>query len=783
QVLLQDRTVGFKILVQDDWHDSLIQPQDNSLIYEFEALEPQKLFIRSMSNNWRIIENNAIKAVNFEAQLPELGSFATSERLSENQIVMGGKNGMLTFLDFDSMTSKSFKLSNDWISAIRKTTDNGLLILSNFKIYHLSWPSPWRIQDSSTGLSSDIFNVTIWNDQLYALSRAGVFVEKNGQAIDEIQHFKLLKWTNQEAWDLLPLNAEEMLFADSHHTFLVKNNMKTAITDVIYPRKFIQSRYDSNRIYMTTELDARLLSRNGDVWHDWVIAKGKPTSLVELSEGNLLITTINDEFYRVILNDTFDAVEKVIDLAAINNMSALELDNLLLYLDPQNKVLASNSQQFYVFKNNQLEATDLMGLSDYLNPADLISVKTGPDKSLWASSATQIFRHLEGTEWQTIDARPYLQGGIYDMVFLPDQIKVSANSVILSYLLDQPAESTESNGHVIISSIQLLSDQDGQSKNLPIQPERPIVLGPEAGGLAFQFTFTDFKNLNSTQYQYRLQGQNMLWSPYSGNSQANFLNLSAGSYLFEVRAKDVNGQIHSSSAVAFTIEPVWFLSIWAKIAWLFLSVLTALFALKLFLKWREKIHIEQKNELRTIINDKTKALKLANDALQDLAHKDSLTGLANRLFLDSYINQLIDDKVRTLSILMMDMDYFKQYNDTFGHLAGDQLLEKFAQSLLSFINGEEDLVARYGGEEFLVILPNTQQDSAFLTAEKIRQYVAKHKEQVTLSIGLAFLDSQQPIQSSKDVFAIIDLADKALYEAKRAGRNQVVVHSRKLLCH
>jgi len=783
QVLIQDRTVGFKILRQNEWLDSDIQPQDNSLIYKFESLGSGKKFIRSLSNKWRIIEDNVIKNIRFSTPLPELGSYASSENLSENQIVMGAKNGMLTFLDFENMTSQSFKLSNDWIAAIRTTTDNGLLILSNFKIYHLSWPSPWRIQDSTTGLSSDIFDITFWNNQLYALSRSGVYIEKNKQENDQNNHFSLLNWTNQEAWDLLPLNSEEMLFAESHYAFLIKNNHKTVITDMIYPRNFMQSRYDANRIYMMTELDARLLSRNGDTWHDWVITKGKPTSLVELSEGNLLVTTINDEFYRVVLNEGFDAVEKVIDLAKVNNMYAGELDNLMLYVDPENEIMASNSQQFYRFKNNQLIASDLMGLSDYLNPSELISLKTAPDKSLWASSATQLFRHVKGTEWQTIDAKPYIQGGIYDMAFLPGQIKISANSVILSYLLDQSIESTESNGHLLITAIQVLSNQDVSPKYLPIESEKSITLGPNENGLTFQFSFTDIKNIKTTEYQYRLKGYNKLWSPYSSNSQVSFLKLPAGDYQFEVRAKDVNGQIHHSSAVAFAIEPVWYLTIWAKLTGLVLSLLVALLVLKLILKWREKIHIKQKDELKRIINDKTKKLKLANEALQDLAHKDSLTGLSNRLFIDSYIDQLIDSKVCTLSILMIDMDDFKQYNDTFGHLVGDELLEKVAQSLLRLIKRKDDLVARYGGEEFLVILPNTDKDNAFITAEELRLSAIKHKEHITLSIGLAYSKNNQPIQSAKDVFAIIDQADKALYEAKRAGKNQVVVYNHQLLSH
>ena len=276
KTLLQDRSSGIKELVVNEWQDSSIQLTDNSLIYELEILDNQQIFIRSLSDNWRVIEDNQVKPISFQSPLDALASYGSSLTLNDSKVALGGKSGSLTFLDFNNLTAESFKLSDDRISAIIKSNDGGLLILSNLKIYHLTWPSPWRIQTSDTGISSDIFDIKMWNNRLYATSRAGVFVEESNQSTQ--QQFKQLDWTSLEAWNLLPLNTNEILLADSHYVHLINNGEQQLITGVIYPRIFQVSKFHPNHIYLHTELDTRLLIRNGDDWSHWVVAEGKPSS-------------------------------------------------------------------------------------------------------------------------------------------------------------------------------------------------------------------------------------------------------------------------------------------------------------------------------------------------------------------------------------------------------------------------------------------------------------------------------------------------------------------------
>ncbi|MCB1581911.1 MAG: GGDEF domain-containing protein [Xanthomonadales bacterium] len=772
RLLLQDRTEGMKQLQDEQWVESLIHLDDNSLVYQFDPINKDQVFIRSLTDNWRIIENEAVKPITFDIPLPELGSYATSLPISNNKLLLGGKDGELIFLDFTTGKAETFQISSDWIAAIIVAKDGGLLILSNFKIFHLTWPSPWRIQDSKTGLSSDIFDLATWNNQLYVTSRSGVFVEQSMQPNGYSNTFQRLNWTPQEAWNLMPLNDEEILLADSHYISLIKNNEKTILSDVIYPRVFQKSKFHDQQYITYTELDTRILVNDQNSWSDWVVATGKPNGVTELSEDTLLIATVSGEFIKVNYNNQNKSVEATVDLTQQDELLDQDISELLLFEGPNNQTIAVTPNNYYLWENEKLKEANLWGLADVLSPQDLSSLGMAPNRQLWAISATKLFLMQAPNNWLEIDGTPYVQGGLYDIEFVDNQIKLSANSVILSYLPDEMSAKSKPSGTLMITSAKLSPKNKPGHINLPIKNPTPLVI--DKGSLTFQYAFTDLKNSGQTRYQYRLAGHNSDWSPLSHNTEASFLELPAGNYEFQVKAIDVHGSAHLSEPLAFVIEPVWYQTQWAQLIWTLGSILLLIFLLSAYLRWREKRHEIQKQALKQTINEKTLALKMANQALQELAHKDSLTGLSNRLFLDKYINQLIKTKASSIAVLMLDIDHFKQYNDTHGHLAGDQLLEQFAQSLSASVTRKVDLVARYGGEEFLVILPDVHQQYAQTVAETIRQNTHQ-KNNISVSVGVILSKNNEPITDAKEVFNLIDDADKALYHAKASGRNRVVM--------
>jgi diguanylate cyclase (GGDEF)-like protein len=178
-------------------------------------------------------------------------------------------------------------------------------------------------------------------------------------------------------------------------------------------------------------------------------------------------------------------------------------------------------------------------------------------------------------------------------------------------------------------------------------------------------------------------------------------------------------------------------------------------------------------------------LRADNDELQILATEDGLTGLANRRhFNQALIKSFGQARASrtTIALLLLDIDHFKKYNDTYGHPAGDECLRRVATLVRNAVGRPTDLAARYGGEEMAVILPATELKGALQLAEAIRNSVEQanieshsvERGRVTVSIGVA---GYIPSLSSQGHDELVLLADKALYEAKKTGRNVVVAYS------
>jgi two-component system, chemotaxis family, response regulator WspR len=198
---------------------------------------------------------------------------------------------------------------------------------------------------------------------------------------------------------------------------------------------------------------------------------------------------------------------------------------------------------------------------------------------------------------------------------------------------------------------------------------------------------------------------------------------------------------------------------------------------------RSYMTLLQRDEAYRALRVSQQQLLDTNLVLQRLMNSDGLTGLSNRRHFDEYLELEWRRAIREqtqMSLMMIDVDYFKAYNDTFGHLEGDEALRQVAKAIRASCSRPSDLPARYGGEEFALVLPNTSPGGARLLAEKLRQTVAgmniphmapREGSTLTVSIGLATVvpgvgsHSRQLIQS----------ADQGLYAAKNNGRNQVAV--------
>ena len=184
-------------------------------------------------------------------------------------------------------------------------------------------------------------------------------------------------------------------------------------------------------------------------------------------------------------------------------------------------------------------------------------------------------------------------------------------------------------------------------------------------------------------------------------------------------------------------------------------------------------------QLESKVAQRTEELAKANAVLQEMSNSDALTGLRNRRYLDNYLEREITRCFRyqhSISVILLDIDHFKQFNDRFGHHVGDDCLRMVAEQLRHCVARDSDVVGRYGGEEFCIVLPETEMEGARAVAERVRRRIAETpfrvaNENITITIS-AGVTSAIPTSSDQESY-LLQRADEGLYQSKHDGRNRV----------
>jgi len=296
--------------------------------------------------------------------------------------------------------------------------------------------------------------------------------------------------------------------------------------------------------------------------------------------------------------------------------------------------------------------------------------------------------------------------------------------------------------------------------------------------LEFRFAALSLVEPEKVQFRYRLLGFDDDWIYGGNNHSAYYTNLPYGEYTFEVIASNDDGIWNSDGARhSFSVHRRF------HETWLFLALcsLGCIVTGAGLYSFRVRQLRARQKKLQRLVQQKTQDLREANQRLERLANLDGLTGVANRRSFDRLLEAEWKRALRLeepISLVFVDIDYFKAYNDTYGHIAGDECLKTVARCLDSNVRRSGDLVARYGGEEFAVLLPNLPEDKAAGFAEDLRINVESQSiahdgsavcDTVTISIGVATMIPSKSDPPSR----LVDEADNALYRAKHKGRNRV----------
>ncbi len=326
----------------------------------------------------------------------------------------------------------------------------------------------------------------------------------------------------------------------------------------------------------------------------------------------------------------------------------------------------------------------------------------------------------------------------------------------------------------------------------------PIMAGAilpySPGTIDFHYAALSFRAVTDLRYRFRLRGISDIWSEPIRYRPITFASLGSGSYVFEVQAilPGMRWDDAPVSAFAFTVHRAFWETIWF---WSLVVIMLIVIVL-LLMRWQSRRGEQHRRELEQLVQERTRELKQANRQLKDAAITDPLTGLHNRRFL---LNQITKDIAQTLRaysgtalfpnrdilFMMCDLDHFKKINDIHGHLVGDYVLRSFAE-LISKELRESDYMVRWGGEEFLIVARQTEASCCSVVADRVMKAIREarfipNEGQEPLSCTCSIGISQFPFMPGRpDALSweqVIDIADTAVYMAKREGRDRwVAIH-------
>lgn len=318
-----------------------------------------------------------------------------------------------------------------------------------------------------------------------------------------------------------------------------------------------------------------------------------------------------------------------------------------------------------------------------------------------------------------------------------------------------------------------------------------LVLPPQNRSFQVEFTAMDFSLPSRNRYRYRIAGVDAQWLNVGASErQASYGGLAPGRYTLQVQGTNRNGQWSPHEwRLQIEVQPAWWQTIWARMGMGLLLVLgvSGIVQARTVLLRRQQQALEQR------VLERTQALEVATQALQDAAMSDPLTGLRNRRFLTEHLDddarlsmrqheeanrhdrQAVDSD---LCFFMIDVDHFKQVNDQHGHAAGDAVLVQMRERLQEVFR-DSDYLVRWGGEEFLVVARASDRKNAAELAERARRAVANRPFDLgqgrmlarTCSIGFACFPLRTTDPRATGWMLAVELADAMLYKAKRNGRD------------
>jgi diguanylate cyclase (GGDEF)-like protein len=688
-------------------------------------------------------------------------------RLHDGRLAIGTRQHGLGILDRDGRLEEWINDKSglpDAVLAAAFTDREGALWLGmEGPIVRIDVATPVSLFDARRGLKGSLSDVVQFGGRIWATTSHGVFV------FDEAGVAHAVEGITGSAWHLLPFD-DQLLIATSKGVFRTRDgkSVEQLVTTDVEVYDMDRSPADPSRVWLAVRTGVQSIRFDGTRWIEEPRVAASPEYITTIIEdrGVLFCGTVFDGVVRI--DDprgkprmtqygtgemnVYSGAGRVLFVSASGEIVAPG-PNGSLVPDPQLGHVRAPRGFFVIAEDargniwlNSTPPRVVQKLSDgryaretqplvAVTAADIQALRTSPDGGLWFGSDKGLFRY-----------------------------EPSAATAVVA----QPAPLIR---RVVAGDDRMLYGGDGIAN-------ADVTLRHDHRRIRIEFAPASYRP--GVMYQYRLDPSDAGWSAWTGQPFIDYTNLDAADYVFRLRSRGPDATPSREAVWTFAVSPPWYRTAWAYVLWTLLAI--ALVAAIILLRTRALRR--QAEQLRVRVAEQTEELRHKNQLLERLSLLDELTNIANRRFFEKALADEWNRALRReepLSLILLDLDHFKELNDRRGHRAGDDCLRVIGRFLGETIRRSGEVVARYGGEEFAVLLPGTDTLDAVRVAERLRQGIEKLEIgytdgvhwRVTTSCGVATM-----LPRLGDAMeSLVDRADRALYAAKHAGRNVVRVTS------
>ncbi|MGQ0585669.1 MAG: hypothetical protein ACT4PK_00495, partial [Gammaproteobacteria bacterium] len=501
-VVLQFRGEGLKQLVGTEWKLLPGSEPLSELAWKFLRLPDGGLLPLAADGRWRVWRDGKLTNFTVPRSFPPSSSMPSGIRLDDGTLVMVSDEGLVYTLDPRTGASRSFRADAGFLTDVIAARGGGLLIAGEDRLLHVEWPAPWTALGEAFGMSSSLTAMARWGERWYALTSSGVLALEPGP--DESLRFRPLDWTSAEAWDLLPIDAQTALLAESYSLVQVTDGKARTLTHAaLYPRFLRRALGDPNVVLVGLEPGIAVARRSGGTWklalEDHTLDELETSSMVETAPRELWLGSDRGGIWRVRFTQGYGAIEETQRFGPGEGITYGEPSGGSVAQMADGTLLATTNHGVFRWNGERFAAYDLGGLQMLRDKNEWLELMPAPDGSVWAFSHKHVYHLLDGG-WRREEVGGIRRGALEGLTFDETGAPVFSSTRALLRYDASAARAADAPPAVLLRAVER-RDASGDVAALPTAG--PLSLPSGDFGLRIRFALPDYRQAGATRYATR----------------------------------------------------------------------------------------------------------------------------------------------------------------------------------------------------------------------------------------------------------------------------------------